>query len=171
MSQINAIYNASVYIDGNIQLGKAAEFKLPEFEFSQDEHKGLGMVGTIKLPSGVEALEGEITWNSFYPEVAAKACHPFKAVQLMVRANLQTFDARGLAREVHVVTMVTATFSKNALGTFKPKEKSEHSSTYQASEIRQMVDGREVLYYNAYTNAYIVNGVDVLAQMRRNIGQ
>ena len=146
------------------------EFKLPEFEIGQDEYKALGMVGTIKLPNGVEALEGEITWNSLYPEVAAKANHPFKAAQLMVRSNLQTFDARGLVKEVAVVTTVTATFSKNGLGGLKPKEKSEQASTYQATEIRQMVDGRETLYYNAFKNIYRVDGVDVLAQMRKNIG-
>ena len=64
MSEINAIYNANVYLNGNNLMGQAAEFKMPEIEIAQDEHKGLGMVGTIKLPSGVEALEGEITWNS-----------------------------------------------------------------------------------------------------------
>ena len=170
MSQINAIYNANVYLDGNNLLGKAGEFKLPEFEIGQDEYKALGMVCTIKLPNGVEALEGEITWNSLYPEVAAKANHPFKAAQLMVRSNLQTFDARGLVKEVAVVTTVTATFSKNGLGGLKPKEKSEQASTYQATEIRQMVDGRETLYYNAFKNIYRVDGVDVLAQMRKNIG-
>ena len=170
MSQINAIYNANVYLDGNNLLGKAGEFKLPEFEIGQDEYKALGMVGTIKLPNGVEALEGEITWNSLYPEVAAKANQPFKAAQLMVRSNLQTFDARGLVKEVAVVTTVTATFSKNGLGGLKPKEKSEQASTYQATEIRQMVDGRETLYYNAFKNIYRVDGVDVLAQMRKNIG-
>ena len=170
MSQINAIYNANVYLDGNNLLGKAGEFKLPEFEIGQDEYKALGMVGTIKLPNGVEALEGEITWDSLYPEVAAKANHPFKAAQLMVRSNLQTFDARGLVKEVAVVTTVTATFSKNGLGGLKPKEKSEQASTYQATEIRQMVDGRETLYYNAFKNIYRVDGVDVLAQMRKNIG-
>lgn len=170
MSQINAIYNANVYLDGNNLLGKAGEFKLPEFEIGQDEYKALGMVGTIKLPNGVEALEGEITWNSLYPEVAAKANHPFKAAQLMVRSNLQTFDARGLVKEVAVVTTVTATFSKNGLGGLKPKEKSEQASTYQATEIRQMVDGRETLYYNAFKNIYRVDGTDVLSQMRANIG-
>ena len=55
MSAINAIYNANVYIDGNSLLGNASEFKLPEFEFGQDEYTGLGLIGTIKLPNGVEA--------------------------------------------------------------------------------------------------------------------
>lgn len=112
MSAINAIYNANIYIDGNSLLGNASEFKLPEFEFGQDDFTGLGMVGTIKLPNGVEALEGEVTWNSFYPEVAKKASNPFKSVQLMVRGNLQTFNAAGLAEEVPIVTTVTAMFSK-----------------------------------------------------------
>ena len=170
MSAINAIYNANVYIDGNSLLGNASEFKLPEFEFGQDDHTGLGMVSTIKLPNGVEALEGEVTWNSFYPEVAKKASNPFKAVQLMVRGNLQTFNASGLAEEVPIVTTVTAVFSKNALGGYKPKEKAEFSSTYQATEVRQVVGGREVLYYNAFKNIYRVDGQDVLNQMRKNIG-
>lgn len=100
MAQLNAIYNANVYIDGNNLLGKAAEITAPEVEFTMDEVTGLGLFGTIKLPSGMEALESEIKWNSFYPEVAARSKNPFKAVQLMIRSNLQTFDAAGLQKEV-----------------------------------------------------------------------
>ncbi|WP_165009730.1 phage major tail tube protein [Neisseria yangbaofengii] len=167
---IRAIYNANVYVDGNSLLGKASEFKLPDFEITQDEHKGLGLYATIKLPSGAEALEGEITWNSLYPEVAEKLYNPYRGAQLMVRANQQLHDAAGLAKEVPVVTVLTVLPSKNGLGTFKPKEKSEHNTTYQATEIRQIIDGREVLYFNAFKNIYRVGGKDVLSQMRKNIG-
>ena len=170
MSAINTIFNANVYVNGNSQLGRASEFKLPEIEISQDEYKGLGLVGTIKLPSGVEALEGEVTWNSFYPDAFVQVYSPFSSVQLMVRANEQVFNAAGLAEEVPMVTMLTATFSKNPLGTYKPKEKAEFASTFQTTEIRQTVGGRETLYFNAFTNEYRVNGVDQLAKYRRNIG-
>ena len=88
----------------------------------------------------------------------------------MVRGNLQTFNAAGLAEEVPIVTTVTAMFSKNALGGHKPKEKAEFGSTYQTTEVRQVVGGREVLYYNAFKNIYRVDGQDVLRQMRKNIG-
>ena len=88
----------------------------------------------------------------------------------MVRGNLQTFDATGLAKETAIVTIVSAWFSKNALGGYKPHEKAEFSSTYQAAEIRQIVDGRETLYFNALTNQYRVDGADVLGQFRKNIG-
>lgn len=109
---INQIINANVYMDGNSLLGKAKQFKLPDIEFEQIEHKGLGLVGTIKLPSGIAALEGEVTWDSFYPEVRAKAYNPMKNVQLMARSNLQVFDARGLVAEEPMVTIMNVSFSK-----------------------------------------------------------
>ena len=168
--QVNVIYNANVYINGNNRLGQAQEIKLPEVEISQDEYKGLGLVGTIKLPSGVEALEGEITWNSFYEDAFKMAYHPFKAVQIMVRADIQKHDAQGLAAEVPLVTILTGNFSKNPLGSYKPKERAEFASTFQAHEVRQLIDGKEVLYFNAFKNEYRVNGVDALANFRRVVG-
>ena len=170
MPKLNAIYNANVYIDGNNLLGKAAEITAPEIEFTMDEVTGLGLFGTIKLPSGMEALEAEMTWNSFYPEVAARSRNPFKSAQLMIRSNLQTFDAAGLEEEVPRVTTMTGTFGKDSLGGFKPKEKAEFSSTFQVNEVRQVADGRELFYYNAFTNTLRVDGQDVLSQMRKNIG-
>ena len=116
MAQLNAIYNANVYIDGNNLLGKASEITAPEVEYTMDEVTGLGLFGTIKLPSGMEALESEIKWNSFYPEVAARSKNPFKAVQLMIRSNLQTFDAAGLQKEVPMVTTMTGTIRQRCVG-------------------------------------------------------
>ena len=170
MPKLNAIYNANVYIDGNNLLGKAAEITAPEIEFTMDEVTGLGLFGTIKLPSVMEDLEAEMTWNSFYPEVAARSRNPFKSAQLMIRSNLQTFDAAGLEKEVPMVTTMTGTFGKDSLGGFKPKEKAEFSSTFQVNEVRQVADGRELFYYNAFTNTLRVDGQDVLSQMRKNIG-
>ncbi len=53
---------------------------------------------------------------------------------------------------------------------FKPKEKAEFSSTFHVNEVRQVADGRELFYYNSFNNILRVDGVDVLAQMRKNIG-
>lgn len=118
----------------------------------------------------MEDLEAEITWNSLYSEVAKRSKNPFKATQLMIRSNLQTFDTSGLVKEVPMVTTMTGTFGKDALGGFKPKEKAEFSSTFQVNEVRQVADGRELFYYNAFTNTLRVDGQDVLSQMRKNIG-
>ena len=72
MSDIKVIYNANVYIDGNDLLGKASEFKLPEFEFEQDEYKGLGLKGTVKLPMGVADSRARLPGTAFSPKWHAK---------------------------------------------------------------------------------------------------
>lgn len=168
---INQIVNANVYMDGNSLLGKAKEFKLADIEFEQIEHKGLGLVGTIKLPAGMNALEGEVTWQSYYPEVRAKSYNPFKNVQLMVRSNLQVFNPMGLVAEEPMVTIMNVQFSKTTGGSFKPKETTEHADTLQIYSIKQTVGGKEILFVDVFANIYRVNGQDVLQKYRTNIGQ
>ncbi len=166
---INQVSNASVYIDGNSLLGKAKTAKTPEFEVEFAEHDNLGLFAKLKLPHKVNALEGEITWDGFYPEVAAVASNPFKNHQIMIRANVQVFNAQGQATEVSLVTTMTVAFSKVNLGEYK-KEPTEYPMTYQVYEIKQVIDGKEVLYFNAFSNQYRVAGEDILQKYRANIG-
>lgn len=167
---INQITNANIYLDGNSLLGHAKVVKLPEIEIEQINHKALGMVGTVELPAGVNALSGEIQWDGFYPEVLAKSYNPFKNVQLMVRANVQVFNSQGLAAEEPMVCMLNAAFKKNPLGEYKPKEATEFTSEITVHSINQKVSGKELLFYDALANIYRVDGVDMLAKYRANVG-
>lgn len=166
---INQVSNANVYINGSDFLGRAKSVKTPEFDVEFVEHDNLGLVGKLKLPTKVNALEGEIVWDGFYPEVAALAYNPFKAVQLMVRADVQAFNAMGMAAEVPLVMTMTVNFSKTPVGEYK-KEAAEYTMTYQVNNIKQVIDGKEVLFYDAYSNKYRVAGQDILQKFRSNIG-
>lgn len=166
---INQVTNANVYINGNSYLGRAKSVKTPEFDVEFVEHDNLGLVGKIKLPNKVNALEGEIVWDGFYPDVAALAYNPFKAKQLMVRANVQVFNSLGMATEVPLVMTMTVNFSKSAVGEYK-KEATEYPMTYQVNSIKQVIDGKEVLFYDAFSNQYRVAGEDVLSKYRTNVG-
>lgn len=167
---INQVDNANVYINGNNFLGRAKSIKLPEFEVENIEHKALGLVGTLNLPTGVSALEGEIIWDGFYPEVASLTNNPFKTSQIMVRANVRVFNSQGLAEEQKLVMILNGYFSKTPLGEYKPKEAAEYSMTFKATSIKQTLDGKEVLLFDAMTNKWQVDGVDILDKYRRNIG-
>lgn len=169
-TMIHTIYNANVYVDGTTQLGRAQEIKIPEIELEIDEYKALGLFGSLSLPMGMKELEGEINWNSIYPDVAERLYNPFRAVQLMARSNLMKSDSAGVQREEPLVTILNVQFFKNSPGTFKPKERSEHPASFKANSIKQMVSGKEVFFYDVLSNQFRVNGVDVLAQFRRNIG-
>ncbi|MDP8080246.1 phage major tail tube protein [Phocoenobacter skyensis] len=166
---INQVDNANVYINGNSFLGKAKNVKTPEFEVEFVEHDNLGLIGKLKLASKVNALEGEIVWDGFYPEVAAIASNPFKNNQLMVRANVRVFNAQGQATEVPLVMIMNVAFSKVDLGKYE-KAPTEYPMTYQVYNIKQVIDGKEVLFYNAFTNGYRVAGEDILQRYRANIG-
>lgn len=168
---IHQIVNANTYMDGNSLLGKDKEFKLPDLEFEFIEHKGLGLHGTVKLPAGLNAMEGEVIWDSFYPEVRAKAYNPYKNVQLMTRSNVQVFDSRGLAAEEALATIMNVAFNKTTGGSLKNKEATEHSDTFQIYSIKQTLAGKEVLFVDVLANIYRVNGQDVLQKYRTNIGQ
>ncbi|EGY52008.1 phage major tail tube protein [Neisseria shayeganii] len=169
--ELNVIYNANLYLNGNTQIGRANEVKLPEIEILQDEHAGLGLAFDINLPKGFKVGEGEISWNSLYADAFNGVYLPFKAQQLMVRGNLQTHNGEGLVKEEPVVVVLTVKFSKVPLGGYKPKERAEWPSTFTCTAGSVKAGGRELLYFDAFANKYRVNGQDQLAQMRRNIGQ
>ncbi|MDG4947399.1 phage major tail tube protein [Actinobacillus equuli] len=168
---INQIVNANVYINGNSLMGKAQEFKIPDIEFESIEHKGLGLVGTIKLPAGINAIEGSVTWDSYYPEVRAEMYNPFKNIQLMCRSNLQVFNSQGLAAEEPMTTIMNVSSAKVGGTGHKNKENSAYEDTFNVHSIKQMVAGKEILFFDAFANIFRVNGEDVLVKYRTNIGQ
>ncbi len=168
-TMINQVDNANVYLNGKSFLGKAKTIKLPEFEVEFIEHDNLGLAGKIKLPGKINAMEGEITWDGFYQDVAKLALNPFKTTQLMVRANVRTFNSQGETAEVPLVMTLNVNFNKVNLGEYK-KEATEFVMSFQAQSIKQVLDGQEVLFYDAFSNQYRVAGSDVLNKFRSNLG-
>lgn len=168
---ITVIDNANVYMNGNNLLGRPEEFNLPEITTKTAEYVGLGMYGTVEVPVGVEKLEGSATWNSFYPDVFNRFYNPMKTNQLLVRANLKTVTDAGVAKEEALVTLLTVMWKKVPAGGFKPQEATKFGTDYAAYSIVQKLGGKEILALDPVNNIYRVNGEDILAQFRANLGQ
>ena len=168
--QLNRVTNANIYVDGNCLLGKAEEIKLPDITTVMSEHKALGMVGKIELPSGFEKMEGEIKWNSFYRDVWLKMNNPYSMVQLQVRSNVETYGAMGRMQQQPLVTFLSVMFKKNPMGTFKQNDNAEFSSSFACYNIKQQLAGEDMLELDVLANIYKVGGVDQLDIYRNNIG-
>ena len=168
--QLNRVTNANIYVDGNCLLGKAEEIKLPDITTVMSEHKALGMVGKIELPSGFEKMEGEIKWNSFYRDVWLKMNNPYSMVQLQVRSSVETYGAMGRMQQQPLVTFLSVMFKKNPLGTFKQNDNAEFSSSFACYYIKQQLAGEDMLELDVLANIYKVGGVDQLDIYRNNIG-
>ncbi|MGL5631266.1 MAG: phage major tail tube protein [Azovibrio sp.] len=168
--QVNRIINANIYMDGSNLIGRAEEVKLPDVQAVMQEHKALGMIGKIELPAGFDKLEGEIKWNSLYEEAARAMANPFKAVQLQCRSSIETYSSGGRIEEVPLVTFLTVMFKKNPLGTFKQQENADFSSSFAATYIKQVINGKDVLELDYMANIYKVGGQDLMATYRSNVG-
>ena len=168
--QLNRVTNANIYVDGNCLLGKAEEIKLPDITTVMSEHKALGMVGKIELPSGFEKMEGEIKWNSFYRDVWLKMNNQYSMVQLQVRSNVETYGAMGRMQQQPLVTFLSVMFKKNPMGTFKQNDNAEFSSSFACYYIKQQLAGEDMLELDVLANIYKVGGVDQLDIYRNNIG-
>ena len=167
---INKIVEANAYIDGNTQAGTVAEVKFPTLEFDAQEHDALGMAMTVSLPGKLKELEGEITWNSVYPEAEAKVLNPFNGIALQLRSNVRRFGSNGLIEEVNMTTFLNIMTYSNELGELNMKDAQKRPTKYKVLSIRQVLAGREVLHVDLWNNIYKVNGVDIFAKMRQNIG-
>jgi uncharacterized protein len=168
--QLRRVTNAAIYINGNSLLGKAEEIKLPDITALMSEHKALGMVAKIELPSGFDKMDGEVKWNSFYPDVATTMGDFFTMVPLQVRSSVETWGSGGRTEQVPLVTFLTVLFKKNPLGSFKQNDNAEFASGFSAYYIRQQLAGKDIVELDVLSNIYKVNGVDKLDLFRANQG-
>ena len=91
--QIAQVVNANIYLNGKNLLGRAAEVKLPEISAAMKEHSVLGLVGKYELTVGFEKMEGEIIWNSFFPDVLHMQGGIFSAWYLQCRLSREGFNS------------------------------------------------------------------------------
>ena len=166
---VNKIVEANVYLNGNNQAGKAKEIKFPKLEMDMQEQDALGMAMTISLPGKLKELEGEITWNSVYPEVEELVLNPFQGVPLMIRSNLRRYGSAGLIEEVPMATFITIMTHENELGELNMKDAQNRPVKYKVLSLRQVVDGVEILHLDPWNNIWRNKGKDIFEKMRRNI--
>lgn len=168
--EVKKMYNANVYVDGNSFLGKAEEITLPEIMAKMLEHKALGMIGNIELPSGWEKMEATIKWNSFYPDAMVKAANPFTMHQIQARASSETWTSGGRSSEVPYVVFMSVQFKGIPAGGFKQQENAEFESQLNVLYIRIEYDGQAVVEFDPLANIYKVDGVDITENYRNNLG-
>jgi P2 family phage contractile tail tube protein len=168
--EINRVTNANVYMDGASFLGRCEEITLPQVKHKTADHKALGMVGAAEFFAGIDKMEAKFKWNSFYEDVFTKAANPFRAVRLQARASLETHNAEGLAAERPVVVHLAGRFKEFPLGAFKQHDNVELETTMTVTYVKLVIDGKEKLEIDVMENIYKVDGTDILANYRRNIG-
>lgn len=168
---IQKIHNANVYLDGtNEQLGRASEVKLPEITPAMSEHKGLGMVGVLQLPAGLQELKLAIKWSGFYADPIMLAANPFASRRLQIRASVERYGAGGLESRLPLVVLCTGSPVKGGLGTLKPQEAADgYDTELTLTYLKVTLDGKELVEIDVHENVWRVDGKDLLEELRGQI--
>ena len=169
--RVNKLQEANVYLNGNSLLGQCQEIKLPEVVHKYSDHKALGLISELELWGSLQKMDADFTFNSYYADTMAQCANPFDAFDIQVRSSLKTFGAGGaVISEVPVVIYLKGTWKQSGTGSFKQGDPSEVPTKLAVKYMRQVVDGREILEVDVLANIFKVDGVDMMAQYRENLG-
>lgn len=162
--------NFKVYIDGNELLG-IAEGNLPNGDMMTTEIKGAGLAGSIDAP--VTGHFGSITvtlnWRTL-TKAAVRLMTP-DAHSLDMYADNESFDAgRGIVKHEEIHVFMKARTKNMDMGKLAVGDTSDTQTEHEVYYYKLYIDGSEVMEVDKYNYIYKVNGVDYLAQSRRNLG-
>jgi uncharacterized protein len=167
---VSRITNANIYINGVNLMERAEEVEIPNLKQKMVEHKGLGMAGSAEFWAGVDKLEAKIKWASIYPEAEQYLNDPFTFQQIQVRSSIDRYLSNGRSAQLPLVYLMTAAFKDGGSKMFKQHENVDSTSTLTVYHAQLIIDGVEQFLYDVMANIYSVNGVDLLAQLRANLG-
>jgi P2 family phage contractile tail tube protein len=170
MATITKVQDANVYINGTSTHGQASEVTLPEIQFSKSEYKALGMIGSLKVFNGIDALEATIKWNFPDNDVLVALANPRKEVDLMIRSNKTVYSGSNVDDEQPVIVYLKGTSNNHGLGDYKAHEDTELSTKIDITYLKQVVNGQEIVELDVTNNIFRVDGIDQLANYRRNLG-
>lgn len=167
--EIHKITEGVVYLEGKSMLGKCEGVDMPELKFLFEEFKALGMIGKMELPTnGVDKLEGKMKMNSLYADVARQMT-PFRARQIQVRSSVSVHTSMGRTAEVPLVTFLTISPKNMPLGKLGDKKNVDFEYDFACTYVKQVMDGVEIVEYDAMANIFKIGGVDMLADYRSNV--
>lgn len=167
---INKLTNANLFANGGSLLGRADEVTLPQIKTKPAEHTPLGLMGSLEYPSGIDKLEMNIKWNCFYPEVAKTFANPYKAIELQVRSSLETFESGTRTAEKSYACFVKGRCNDFPLGNYKASQNATFESNISVFYCKVELDGEVILEIDVEANIFKVNGEDLTAKYRENLG-
>lgn len=161
------INDANTYLDGNKMIGVAASVDLPEINMKTSTVQGMGINGEIDSPTiGLfESMEQNVQFNTLYSS-AADMLSPLKTVNLTFRAAQQVYDKTGGYNFKGLRVVETGRVKKFKPGKIEKGESMEAEVTLELTYILIENDGKKLVEIDKLNGVYIVDGQDMLAEVR-----
>lgn len=168
--KIQNVYDANIYVNNVSTHGTASEVTCPDITPVTADYKALGMAGSLAFPQGFEKMEATVKWT-FADDDIRKACaNFFKPVDIMIRSHKVRWDSGGVIDDAPVVIYLKGLPTKHQGGGYKPQESTEFETSFTVHYYKEEVDGESIIEVDVMNNIYKVDGEDILAEYRQNLG-
>jgi hypothetical protein len=164
------IVNYNVYDENEKIIGVAGEVTLPNLEAITETISGAGIAGEYESPTPGHfgSITIEIPFRIIYNE-SFRLMVPGGRT-LVLRASQQSYDVAGGKIEYRPLKVTLKTLPKGVdLGKISSGKMTETKNTLEVLYIKITENGETLLELDKLNFVYIVNGVDVLGPIRRQI--
>lgn len=160
-----------VYLSGADDMIGCKELKMPDLAALIASVEGIGIAGKIEAPieGHFDSLEAELTWQ--LPTKTSTRLVAGKTVSLDAYADLQSYDGGNseYAHESYHVVL-RGRVKSHKPGTMKAGSAMESTTTIECHYIKISIGDTELCEIDKFGYKSVVNGVDLLEQVRKNIG-
>ena len=152
--------------DGLLLIGLADEITLPKISSKKTTLSGSGILGEIDapVPGQIESSEMQIKWNHLYSD-AARMMNPNETVQITIRAAQQTANKEGGVVYKGLRIVCSGHPKEIDLGTLKRGDTMGANTTLELLTYKVEVDSQVIFDIDKLGGKYVVNGVDLRAEI------
>lgn len=152
--------------DGLLLIGLADEITLPKISSKKTTLSGSGILGEIDapVPGQIESSEMQIKWNHLYSD-AARMMNPNETVQITIRAAQQTANKEGGVVYKGLRIVCSGHPKEIDLGTLKRGDTMGATTTLELLAYKVEVDSQVIFDIDKLGGKYVVNGVDLRAEI------
>jgi len=169
--EISYLMGAMVYGPKGALFGKFDEITVPEVKTKAQEQKATDMIGTRRVPGlSLDPMECSFKAAGLRPDFHAMASNPYAEVSLQIRSSLMVAKGAGKAEARPVRLELRGWFSSAKEGAFKQGEAAQCEYKMEVHAMKLEVDGAEVKEVDIDNYIWKVDGQDIIADVRANMG-
>lgn len=169
-NQISTLYNANVYINGDSFAGVAEEVTLPDLKAKMTELKALSNIGGFELPTGLDKMTMKIKWNTVNADVMTNSADFYNSSDIMIRANIDEWENGSRSGTAPCVAFIRGLNKNLPAIVLKHQDNPDVEQEFSVTGYKLEIDGNVIFDVDFFANVYIVNGVDMMADYRANLG-
>lgn len=156
--------NMNLFVDGVGTAGFIESLTTPNLALKMEEHRAGGLDMPAEIDMGMEKLEASFSLSDPAESVVKVFAKP--GIQMIARSAFQ----RDGENAVGAIVTMTGTVKQLEFGEYKSGEKAVHNYTATLLYYKLAIDGADLVEIDVVNMIRKINGTDMLASIRQQIG-